>query len=198
MASTGFTFPPANNTDLVTELYIGYYNRAPDPVGLNFWLNALAGGETLTQVANQFANSSESTAIYPFLSNPNLANASSFVTQVYSNLLNRAPDNPGLQFWSQELQSGTVTPGGFILAIEQSVNQQTGTADAMTLGDKLTVAVNYVTRISAAGVPFSEASAHGSLAPVTSDPSTIATGEAVTTAYIGITQPVASSVGLLH
>src|SRR5580704_13355428 len=158
--STGFTFPPANNTDLITEIYIGYYNRAPDPVGMTFWLNALASGETLTQVANQFANSSESTAIYPFLSNPNLANASSFVTQVYNNLLNRAPDGAGLQFWSQELQSGAVTPGGFILSIEQSVNQQTGTADAMTFGDKLVVAEDYVTRINAANVPFSEASAH--------------------------------------
>jgi ELWxxDGT repeat protein len=186
-----------SNEDLVSEVYIGYYNRSPDPTGMQFWLNALAGGETLTQVANQFANSSESTAIYPFLSNPNLANASNFVTQVYSNLLNRAPDNPGLQFWSQELQSGAVTPGGFILAIEQSVNQQTSTADAMTLGDKLTVAVDYVTRISAAGVPFSETSAHGSLAPVTSDPSTIATGEAVTTAYIGMTTHVSSGLGLL-
>ena len=164
---------------------------------MSFWLNSMANGATLTQVANAFANSSESIAVYPFLSNPNLANASSFVTQVYSNLLNRAPDNPGLQFWSQELQSGAVTPGGFILAIEQSVNQQTGTADAMTLGDKLTVAVDYVTRISAANVPFSETSAHGSLAPVTSDASTIATGEAVTTAYIGVTPHVSSGLGLL-
>jgi Domain of unknown function (DUF4214) len=187
-----------SSEDLVSEVYIGYYNRAPDQGGMSFWLNSMANGATLTQVANAFANSSESIAVYPFLSNPNLANASSFVTQVYSNLLNRAPDNPGLQFWSQELQSGAVTPGSFILAIEQSVNQQTGTADAMTLADKLTVAVDYVTRINAANVPFSETSAHGSLAPVTSDPSTIAIGEAVTTAYIGITQPVPPSVGLLH
>ena len=186
------------NQDLVSEVYIGYYNRSPDPTGMSFWLNSMANGATLTQVANAFANSSESIAVYPFLSNPNLANAGSFVTEVYSNLLNRAPDGAGLQFWSQELQSGAVTPGGFILAIEQSVNQQTGTADAMTLGDKLTVAVDYVTRINAASVPFSETSAHGSLAPVTSDPSTIAIGEAVTTAYIGVTPPVSSSLGLLH
>jgi hypothetical protein len=189
--------PPLSNTDLVSEVYIGYYNRSPDPTGMTFWLNGMANGATLAQVANDFANSSESTAIYPFLSAPNLANASSFVTQVYNNLLNRAPDSSGLQFWSQELQSGAVTPGGFILAVEQSVNQQTGTADAMTLSDKLTVAEDYVTRINAANVPFSQASAHGSLAPVTSDASTIATGEAVTTAYIGITPHLSSGLGLL-
>ena len=128
--STGFTFPPANNTDFVTELYIGYYNRAPDPAGMNFWLNALAAGATLTQVANSFANSSESTAIYPFLSVPNLVNASTFVTQVYNNILNRAPDAAGLTFWTNTLTSGSVTPGSFILTLEASVNMQTGTADA--------------------------------------------------------------------
>jgi len=188
--STGFTFPPANNTDFITEIYIGYYNRAPDPAGMNFWLNALAGGETLTQVANQFANSSESTAIYPFLTLPNLVNAGSFVTQVYNNILNRAPDAPGLAFWTAELQSGAVTPGSFILTLEASVNMQTGTADALTLAAKGTVAEDYVLRVATSGTPFSQSSAHASMAPVSgigNSPVTAAevtTAEAITTAYI--------------
>jgi hypothetical protein len=80
-----------------------------DLAGMNFWLNAMAAGATLTQVAKAFVNSSESTALYPFLTLPNLVNASNFVTQVYNNLLNRAPDAPGLAFWTAELQSGAVT-----------------------------------------------------------------------------------------
>ena len=94
------SFPPSSPTDLVTELYLGYYDRAPDNTGLQFWISAyntaiLAGvnGTTeLTTLANDFANSIESTAIYPYLSSPNPANAASFVTQVYANVLNRAPD----------------------------------------------------------------------------------------------------------
>jgi S-layer protein len=190
MASSGFTFPPANNTDFITELYIGYYDRAPDPAGLSFWLTAMTNGASLTQVANAFASSSESLALYPFLSVPNLVNASTFVTQVYNNLLNRAPDSAGLTFWSQELQSGSVTPGGFILAVEQSVNMQVGTADALTLAAKGTVAENYVLSVAAANVQWSEASAHAALAPVSgignspATPAEVAAGEAVTSAFI--------------
>jgi Domain of unknown function (DUF4214) len=111
-------------------------NRAPDPAGLQFWLNALADGETLTQVANQFANSFESLALYPYLSLPNVVNAGTFVTQVYNNILNCAPDAPGLAFWTNQLTSGSVTPGSFIVTVEASVNMQTGTADALTLAPK--------------------------------------------------------------
>src|ERR1700684_2351080 len=103
-------------------------NRAPDPAGLQFWLNALADGETLTQVANQFANSFESLALYPYLSLSNVVNAGTFVTQVYNNILNCAPDAPGLAFWTNQLTSGSVTPGSFIVTVEASVNMQTGTA----------------------------------------------------------------------
>ena len=111
-------------------------NRVPDPAGLQFWLNTLAGGETLTQVANQFANSFESLALHPYLSLPNVVNAGTFVTQVYNNILNRAPDVPGLAFWTNELTSGSVTAGSFIVTVEASVNMQTGTADALTLAAK--------------------------------------------------------------
>jgi hypothetical protein len=188
--STGFTFPPANNTDFTTELYIGYYNRAPDPAGMQFWLSALAGGETLTQVANQFANSSESTALYPYLTLPGVVSASSFVTSVYDNILNRAPDAAGLAFWTAELTSGAVTAGSFIVTLEASVNMQTGTADAITLADKGTVAEDYVLRIAAANIPFSQASAHAVMAPVSgvgNSPVTsaeVTAGEAITTNYI--------------
>ena len=64
----------SSNTDLVTELYVGYYNRAPDPAGLAFWLDALNNGVSLTVIANDFAKSAESQSVYPFL-----AGASSFV-----------------------------------------------------------------------------------------------------------------------
>ena len=174
-----------SNTDLITELYIGYYNRAPDPAGLAFWLNVHNNGVPLTAIANDFANSAESHAIYPFLTSiGSFAGASSFVTQVYNNVLNRAPDSAGLSFWTQQLQSGVVTPGSFIVTLEASVNMQVGTADAMILANKVTVGEDYVSRIVAANIAFTEASAHGAMAPVTSDPASVATGKAVTTAFI--------------
>jgi hypothetical protein len=194
-------FPPSSPTDFITELYLGYYDRAPDPTGLQFWLTSAYPSETLTQIANQFANSSESTAIYPFLTSPNPLNAGTFVTQVYNNILNRAPDGPGLSFWVGTLTSGQVTPGSFIVTLEASVNMQTGTADAITLADKITVAEDYVARIAAAGVPYTHASAVATMAPVSglgNSPVTAAevtAAEAITTAYITPVQSFSLTIG---
>src|ERR1700683_1013645 len=122
-------FPPSSPTDFITELYLGYYDRAPDNTGMQFWLSAYntaiaAGADPtteLTTLANDFANSGESTAIYPYLTSPNPADAASFVTQVYNNMLNRAPDTPGLNFWVMELTTGLGTPGSLIVQGEASV-----------------------------------------------------------------------------
>jgi hypothetical protein len=203
-------FPPSSPTDLVTELYLGYYDRAPDNTGLQFWISAyntaiLAGvnGTTeLTTLANDFANSIESTAIYPYLTSPNPANAGSFVTQVYANVLNRAPDTPGLNFWVNQLTTGQTTTGAFIVTVENSVNMQTGTADAITLAAKITVAEDYVARITAAGVPFTHASAVATMAPVSglgNSPTTAAevtAAEAVTTSYISPGQTFSLTTGV--
>src|SRR3984957_19796501 len=203
------SFPPSSPTDLITELYLGYYDRAPDNTGLQFWISAyntgiLAGvnGTTeLTTLANDFANSVESTAIYPYLTSPNPANAASFVTQVYNNVLNRAPDGPGLNFWVNQLTTGQTTTGAFIVTVEASVNMQTGTADAITLAAKITVAEDYVARIAAAGVPYTHASAVASMGPVSgvgNSPVTAAeatAGEALTTQYITPVQTLTLTVG---
>jgi hypothetical protein len=172
------------DAELVTELYIGYFGRAPDPQGLNYWVSALGRGVSLASVADLFATSSETIATYPFLSAPNLANAATLVNEVYANLLNRAPDAPGLSFWVEQLTSGRVSVSGFVLTIENSVNMQVGTADARTLADKTTVGLDYATRLEAAGKDYTQASAHDVINGVTDDPATVAAGEAKTTAFI--------------
>jgi hypothetical protein len=200
------SFPPSFPLDFIAELYIGYYDRAPDTAGGEFWLSAFLSAvgpgvdptRELTTLANDFANSSESTAIYPFLTSPNPANAASFVTQVYANLLNRAPDAPGLAFWTVELQSGAVTPGGFIITVEASVNMQVGTADALTLANKITVAEDYIARITAADVTYTHASAFGALVPVTNDLATVALGEGVTTTFLNPPVTLTATAGMLH
>ena len=132
-----------NNVQLATEFYIAYFNRAPDPVGLNVWVNALNNGVPPATVAANFANSAEAKALYPFLAltiAPDPATAAGFVNAVYNNLLNRAPDAAGSAYWTNLLDTGGITVGQFILDVVQSVNNQTGTADAATLAAKVTVA----------------------------------------------------------
>ena len=105
------------NSLLVTQLYVGYFNRAPDPAGLNYWVGRLEAGMTLVEIANSFAVQVESTTTYPWLAAPNLdVGVDQFITSVYQNLFERAPDAAGLAFWRAELIAGK-PPGRFILDV---------------------------------------------------------------------------------
>ncbi len=94
------------------ELYIAYFDRAPDAIGLGFWGSAFANGTTLSEMAALFIDQPETRATYPEdLSNLDFANA------VYNNVLGRAADQVGLDFWVGVLDAGTVTRDQFILEV---------------------------------------------------------------------------------
>ena len=94
------------------ELYIAYFNRAPDAVGLAFWGTAFARGTSLEQSAAFFIDQDETRAAYP----AGQSNVD-FATAVYSNVLGRFPDQAGFDFWVGVLNSGTVTRDQFILEV---------------------------------------------------------------------------------
>ena len=94
------------------ELYIAYFNRAPDAIGLNFWGTAFANGTTLQQMATLFIDQDETAATYP----PGLSN-SDFATAVYTNVLGRVADLEGFNFWVRVLDNGAVTRDQFILSL---------------------------------------------------------------------------------
>ena len=94
------------------ELYIAYFNRAPDAIGLNFWGTAYANGTTLQQMATLFIDQDETRAIYA----EGLSNTE-FATTVYANVLGRAADQEGFDFWVGVLDAGSVGRDQFILAV---------------------------------------------------------------------------------
>ncbi len=155
--------------DQQTELiYIGYYDRAADGGGFNFWegQDALAqapattGGfgqsaaVALTNIANSFTPQAETIAIYPFLSNPNpnfsdptvQAGLKTFIENVYGNLFGHSADSGGLAYWTGQIESGAVGLGAAVLAI---ANGATG-SDAIILQNKITVALDFTNLTSAA------------------------------------------------
>lgn len=95
-----------------TEMYIAYFNRAPDSAGLMFWANAFATGTTIEEIATLFSVSAEAQALYPAD-----APSSTFVEAIYTNVLGRASDAGGAEFWTGVLEAGTVTRGEFVLEI---------------------------------------------------------------------------------
>ena len=94
------------------ELYIAYFNRAPDAVGLGFWGTAFANGVTLEESAALFIDQDETRATYP----ESLSNTG-FATAVYNNVLGRVPDEDGFNFWVDVLNDGSVGRDQFILAV---------------------------------------------------------------------------------
>jgi len=85
------------NTSFVTALYQSFLNRAPDPNGLNDWVNLLvAHTDTTAQVATGFLNSDE--------------NRTDIITGFYTTYLHRAPDPGGLSAWKGLLANGITQP----------------------------------------------------------------------------------------
>ena len=110
---SGPTGLSAETLESVIELYIAYFNRAPDATGLWFWGNAFQNGDvTLEQAASFFVTQDETAALYP----ADLSN-SEFAIAVYNNVLGRTPDNAGLNFWIDALDSGGVSADQFILEV---------------------------------------------------------------------------------
>ena len=127
------------------ELYIAYFDRAPDAVGLNFWATAVADGTTLEEMAALFIDQTEYRATYP-----DGTSDLSFVNSVYNNVLGRTPDQAGINFWAGVLSRGEVSRDQFILEVlrgaksalkpeegQAFVNQQL--ADRAYLEDKVDI-----------------------------------------------------------
>jgi Ca2+-binding RTX toxin-like protein len=84
----------------VARLYETLFDRAADADGLNFWVSSLESGTIdLEAVAKGFLGSFE---------NASKADATNtvFVESLYTQLLDRASDVPGLEFWVSALDSG--------------------------------------------------------------------------------------------
>jgi hypothetical protein len=111
----GFYFSEVDlsQTDFTSlaELYIAYFNRAPDAEGLYYWTLAFLNGTSLDQAAEFFFDQPETRALYG-----TELNTPVFVTSVYENVLGRGPDDIGQAFWVDALTDGTVTEGQFIRA----------------------------------------------------------------------------------
>lgn len=122
------------------QLYVGYFGRAADQEGLNFWLEAINnGGLSLDNVHASFVQSEEYVAMYEGLSNSDL------VTQVYLNVLGRGVEAEGLAFWAGALDAGTITQDQLIEGLLSGLSAN----DALIVQNKVTVANYYTTQVGA-------------------------------------------------
>ena len=93
------TDPTARKNQFV-RLYMAYFTRFPDAEGLNYWLTVGKGQIPLADASFYFATSKEFTNTYGNV------NDRQFVELVYQNVLNRAFDQEGFDYWTQVLADG--------------------------------------------------------------------------------------------
>jgi hypothetical protein len=176
--------------DDLAALYAGYFNRAADPAGLQFWIDQIDGGREFSTIAADFAASPEAEALYPYLTTPGVSSPRVFITSIYENLFNRAPDAAGLAFWSGVLADGTVSVGDFIAAIINGAvdDPAEGTFDKTTLDNKIDVSLHYADAASnTPGFTYDAAAAAAAVAVldgVTYDPATVVEGRLEVDAFL--------------
>ncbi len=120
----------------LTELYIASFDRAPDATGLAYWGSQLKDGMSLRKIAQSFFAQPEAAAAYPL--GQSIAD---FIATVYQNVLDRAPDAPGLAYWRGELGEHHISQDSFLLAIINGAHA--GSADAQLLANKGLVGMHF-------------------------------------------------------
>jgi hypothetical protein len=122
----------------LTNMYIGYFDRAPDAVGLDYWASRLYQGMTLSQIADSFFDQPETKALYTTITTASSTEQiTRFINSIYNNVLNRDVDSGGLSYWLPELKSGQLTASTFILDIIYGALAPTGDlADGLYLINK--------------------------------------------------------------
>ncbi|WP_279222717.1 DUF4214 domain-containing protein [Stutzerimonas kunmingensis] len=89
------------NAGRAYRLYEAALDREPDLAGLGYWIAQLDQGMSLPEAANGFIRSNEFTQRY------GAANSNEeFLTLLYQNVLDRAPDPAGTQYWLENMDHG--------------------------------------------------------------------------------------------
>ena len=103
------------NVDPTARLYRALLGRAPDPSGLKFWINRRRSGAwSLVKMADYFASSAEFMRKYGALTNRQ------FVTRIYTDVLGRAADPSGVNFWTNQLDTKRRTRGSVMVGFSES------------------------------------------------------------------------------
>jgi probable HAF family extracellular repeat protein len=171
--------------DTVQKVYIGYYQRPADPVGLLYWAERLQGSlGNLDDIIEAYAHSAEAQALYGPITSGNIA---SVINAIYRALFNRDAETAGLNYYVGAFNAGQFTAATIMLNVLNGAQNE----DLQSVNNKLATSTLFTRTIDPEydGVNFQVTYAGDSdaikartfLATVTSDSGTIPTQSAMTT-----------------
>lgn len=128
----------AVNAIEIQELYVAYFGRPADPVGLDYWMDTLAGNVvTLDDISRSFAESQE------YRDNYSHMDSRTVVTKIYDHLFGRVAEAAGVDFWANLMDRG-------VIAIDDAVREIAEAAvgtDAVVFNGKAAVATVFTLRL---------------------------------------------------
>ena len=120
------------NTDSgeMFRLYNAAFARFPDADGLKYWIDQFSSGKnTRRVVAQSFLGSAEFTEKY----GSNVSD-STYVNNLYKNVLDRSADTSGLNYWVGQLNSGSETRYEVLLGFSESAENKSLFTEMTGLG----------------------------------------------------------------
>ncbi|MCU1372039.1 MAG: hypothetical protein JWO77_3233 [Ilumatobacteraceae bacterium] len=120
------------SVDPMARLYRATFLRIPDRSGLDYWIAKKRKGAKLTAIAESFARSSEFTRRYGSLTDRK------YVERLYLNVLGRAGDAGGIEYWTGKLTRKVSTRGQVLVGMSESNEYK------RTQASEVDVAVLYV------------------------------------------------------
>lgn len=185
------------NTDSVQRLYVAYFNRPADPLGLQYWESKLSSTTVATQtqlaaIAAGFSGSAEYAALYAGQSYTQIVN------NLYLNLFGRNAELAGLNAWASKLQAGTETFASIALQLTYSAQgtDATAIANKLAASKAFTAAIDTTAETLGYAGTAAAASARSWLATITDDAASFATATTATAVNTAVSNAVnAVSIG---
>jgi hypothetical protein len=97
-----------DNAAQLYRLYSATYGREPDAAGMGYWIQRMDSGTIIQQVSREFMLGGDGKGQPEFVQMYGANSSdSTFLTQLYKNILDRAPDAGGYQYWMDVMNNYT-------------------------------------------------------------------------------------------
>ncbi len=111
------------------RIYEAVLGRTPDLEGLGYWINDMDNGVSLTTIASGFIASKEFEDKYG--TNPSYE---TYINLLYQNILGRAPDAEGLNYWVSNMQKGIDSPAAVLASFSEGFENTANVAPDIANG----------------------------------------------------------------
>ena len=120
-------------------LYIAYFARPADPVGLDYWVSE--GTSTKAFAANMYLQSE-------FITVNGSLSIQDQINNIYQNLFFRDADSGGLNYWTKQIQTGKIVLASIANDLIWAAQNNKGSEDDLAcLNNRTSAAVAYTAKI---------------------------------------------------